>query len=119
MPDIAMCKGGDCPKKLTCYRYRAVPHVHYQAYGNFHLDVKDGSPCGYYWELDVGSTTIAPLEKSVVRSDKELSEALGEAEARIQRLEEVAKESSILLEDFLHHGEPDDADAVMWETLPT
>jgi len=25
MPDISMCAGDGCSKKITCYRYRAVP----------------------------------------------------------------------------------------------
>ena len=25
MPDIAMCQENDCPKKDSCYRFRAIP----------------------------------------------------------------------------------------------
>ena len=32
MPDIAMCKGDGCPKKLDCYRHRAIPTDRRQAY---------------------------------------------------------------------------------------
>lgn len=32
MPDITMCKGSDCPQKLKCYRYTAVPSRYRQAY---------------------------------------------------------------------------------------
>lgn len=30
MPDISMCSGGDCPARMTCYRYRAVPSMLWQ-----------------------------------------------------------------------------------------
>lgn len=32
MPDIAMCKGDDCPRKAECYRHRAVPTPRRQSY---------------------------------------------------------------------------------------
>jgi len=31
MADVAMCQEKDCPKKDSCYRFRAVPD-HYQWY---------------------------------------------------------------------------------------
>lgn len=32
MPDMAMCSGGECPKKDECYRYRAIPNEFRQSY---------------------------------------------------------------------------------------
>lgn len=32
MPDITMCTGGDCPLKLNCYRFMAVPNEFWQSY---------------------------------------------------------------------------------------
>ena len=32
MPDITMCKGGDCTMKQTCYRFRATPNEYRQSY---------------------------------------------------------------------------------------
>jgi hypothetical protein len=32
MPDIAMCKGNNCPKKETCYRFTAKPNEPFQTY---------------------------------------------------------------------------------------
>jgi hypothetical protein len=32
MADITMCDGGNCPLKDTCYRYKATPNEHRQAY---------------------------------------------------------------------------------------
>ena len=32
MPDITMCKGGDCPLKETCFRYNCIPDELHQAY---------------------------------------------------------------------------------------
>jgi hypothetical protein len=31
MPDIAMCRGDDCPRKRECYRHRAVPTMRRQS----------------------------------------------------------------------------------------
>ena len=35
MPDIAMCPGGKCPRKLDCFRHRAEPNPWRQSYMNF------------------------------------------------------------------------------------
>ena len=32
MPDLDMCKGGDCPMKDKCYRFTATPSEHRQYY---------------------------------------------------------------------------------------
>ncbi len=35
MSDIAMCLNQDCPSKLKCHRYTAIPSKYWQSYGNF------------------------------------------------------------------------------------
>jgi hypothetical protein len=32
MPDLTMCQGVNCPQKIACYRYRAVPTPQCQPY---------------------------------------------------------------------------------------
>ena len=32
MPDITMCRGGDCPMQKRCYRFTATPSDFRQAY---------------------------------------------------------------------------------------
>ena len=46
MPDIAMCKGIDCPFKLQCYRFTAKPSD-YQTY--FADPPIKNEKCDYYW----------------------------------------------------------------------
>lgn len=50
MPDIAMCKGQDCPLKENCYRYTANP-CEYQSYF-LHPPHKDGK-CEHFWDNKV------------------------------------------------------------------
>lgn len=35
MPDISMCQNKDCPSRLKCYRYMAMPNEYRQAYMTF------------------------------------------------------------------------------------
>ena len=32
MPDITMCRGDDCPKRETCYRFTAIPDQYWQSW---------------------------------------------------------------------------------------
>lgn len=48
--DISMCFGEGCPKKETCYRYRATPNELRQSYGMFEANLNNGK-CDYYWEV--------------------------------------------------------------------
>ena len=50
MPDIAMCKNEECPKKETCYRYKATPCC-YQTYSNFKYEKDIG--CKWFWNTEV------------------------------------------------------------------
>lgn len=46
MPDISMCKGGQCPLKDKCYRHRAVPYEHGQDWDEFMY--KDEGSCACF-----------------------------------------------------------------------
>jgi hypothetical protein len=46
MPDIAMCRGIDCPFKDKCYRHTAKPDKYQSYFAN--PPIKDGR-CDYYW----------------------------------------------------------------------
>ncbi len=48
MPDLTMCKGGDCIYKDRCYRYTAAPTPHRQSYFA-EPPIKDGE-CEYFWD---------------------------------------------------------------------
>jgi hypothetical protein len=51
MPDINMCEGGACPKKMDCGRYRAEPTPDRQTYVIGHQGLR-GEPCDMFWPLD-------------------------------------------------------------------
>lgn len=53
MPDITMCKGGECPLKDHCYRYRAAPSLRQSYFVNvpFGRDREQPAKCPYYWGL--------------------------------------------------------------------
>ena len=44
-----MCRGYECPKKETCYRYRATPNEICQSY--FISSPLVEGECEYYWPL--------------------------------------------------------------------
>lgn len=50
MPDITMCEGTNCPKKETCYRYKATPGKYRQSYFA-NPPIKDDGSCEHYWEV--------------------------------------------------------------------
>jgi len=50
VPDIAMCHGDNCPRKIACYRHRAVPTATRQSYFATAPVRPDGS-CGNFVEL--------------------------------------------------------------------
>jgi len=56
MPDITMCYGVSassyykiCPKRETCWRYKAPPSEEWQSYSYFKFD---GDKCDDYWEIE-------------------------------------------------------------------
>jgi len=52
MPDIAMCKGLDCPKKEKCYRFTATPSEYQQSYFTG-LPTEPSGECNYYIKMEV------------------------------------------------------------------
>lgn len=51
MPDIAKCRGTNCPLKDTCYRFTSRPSMYMQSYFGTPPIKGDGS-CEYYWPED-------------------------------------------------------------------
>ena len=49
MPDIAMCKGDNCPSKQTCYRFLATPSEYRQSYFYPTPTIVD-KKCDEYWD---------------------------------------------------------------------
>lgn len=49
MPDIAMCKGGECPVKENCWRHMA-PANRWQSYFGTPPFNEDG--CEYFWDMN-------------------------------------------------------------------
>jgi hypothetical protein len=47
MPDIAMCKGTDCPLKNECYRFLATPSEYRQSY--FVIPPIENGECQEFW----------------------------------------------------------------------
>ena len=47
MVDIAMCRRGDCPKRLSCFRYLAEPEESWQSY----IMIEDIDNCDRYWQV--------------------------------------------------------------------
>lgn len=50
MPDISMCKGGECPLKENCYRYLATPSEYLQSYLSNPPYNEEKKECEYYWD---------------------------------------------------------------------
>lgn len=48
MADVSMCAREQCPRKLECYRYRAVPGV-WQSYF-----APDPKTCRDFWPIEPG-----------------------------------------------------------------
>jgi hypothetical protein len=65
MPDIAKCKGTNCPYKETCYRYTAEPSD-YQSYFSV-PPIKDGK-CDMYWG-DLAESILSQL-KDIVKGEQ-------------------------------------------------
>jgi hypothetical protein len=58
MPDISMCKSSWCPKRETCYRFRAVPSQR-QSYIS---PTEVGDSCTHYAPIQKGDV-LRPEEK--------------------------------------------------------
>jgi len=48
MADISICEGEGCKIKETCYRFKAKPNEHWQAY--IKPDIKSND-CEHFWNL--------------------------------------------------------------------
>jgi hypothetical protein len=48
MPDITMCTNTNCNKRVTCFRYLAVPKPHNQSFAKFNND-----DCEYYDRVQI------------------------------------------------------------------
>jgi hypothetical protein len=48
MPDVAMCKGQDCPRALNCYRFTAKPSEFRQSYF-VKAPIKADGTCDYMY----------------------------------------------------------------------
>lgn len=51
MSDITMCRGGLCPKKEDCYRYKAPVNEYRQAYFTF-VPYTPGESCDMYYPYE-------------------------------------------------------------------
>ena len=47
MADITMCDNEKCSKRMTCYRFTAIPCEYRQAYFN---PTPKEKGCDYYWK---------------------------------------------------------------------
>ena len=48
MADISMCLDTECPSRVHCYRFRAIPNQYRQSY--FVDTQREGKPkCDHYW----------------------------------------------------------------------
>ena len=52
MADITMCTDNDCPRRETCYRYKAVACKYRQSYflNSPRKKKMGGSDCDKYWD---------------------------------------------------------------------
>lgn len=57
MPDITMCHGGECPKRLDCYRFRAKAEPLQAAF--LTPPHRDGQ-CSYFAPLDWWAHLVGP-----------------------------------------------------------
>lgn len=48
MPDISMCWNKECPKKLKCYRFTAIPNEFRQTFADFKPD--EEGVCDHFWD---------------------------------------------------------------------
>jgi hypothetical protein len=49
MPDIAMCKGDNCPMKEDCYRYTAKPNSYQSYFTSIPFDAMYRE-CEHFWD---------------------------------------------------------------------
>ena len=79
MAKITMCKGDDCPKKESCFRYTTSPD-HPQSWFAW-PPIRDKEDCGYYWPLD--SPELSEKEHLILAANPMLSDASFEEECAL------------------------------------
>jgi hypothetical protein len=52
MNDITMCVNKDCPRKLECYRYMAVPDDYWQSQQDFSDSCNELNDYECFYEID-------------------------------------------------------------------
>lgn len=50
MPDITMCRGTECPKKLQCYRFLATPDKYWQSWFTIVPYSEEEKKCYHFWK---------------------------------------------------------------------
>ncbi|RLF68233.1 MAG: hypothetical protein DRN26_00215 [Thermoplasmata archaeon] len=65
MPDITMCPGFNCPRKLECYRHIARPSKYWQSYFANPPPVDADNNCKYFVEA-----TISEIESYRKRTSR-------------------------------------------------
>lgn len=48
MPDISMCVNKDCPLRMKCYRYTAIPDKYWQSFSTFQPNAE--GTCDSFWD---------------------------------------------------------------------
>ena len=46
--DITKCGNDNCPLRMRCYRYTAIPDMYWQSFAHFEPD--QSGKCGDFWD---------------------------------------------------------------------
>ena len=68
MPDISMCGNSKCPKRMKCYRHRAIPSPMLQTYflpDEWWLETAKSGKCEHFMKISAGDR---------IRTEEELEE---------------------------------------------
>jgi hypothetical protein len=61
MPDISMCMNKECKSKNQCFRYRALPNEHRQAYMEF-KPAEGHNSCESFMDIQgMGAYRLKPI----------------------------------------------------------
>ena len=71
MPDITMCKGGNCPIKETCYCFTATPSEWRQSYF-IDVPLKEDGTCEYFMKIWDKPKELMRIKNEQVYIDGEL-----------------------------------------------
>lgn len=67
MPDISMCLNKNCPLRMKCYRYTAIPDKYWQSFADFAPD--QTGKCADFW--DNTGKAKNPLLKEIADGETE------------------------------------------------